>query len=91
MPGAPTNLNYDLLKYKYCFRLIKSDFREPLNIGSDEMVSINEMAEIILSFENEKLPIHPIPGPEGVRGRNSDDTLINEELGWAPTMKQKAQ
>ncbi|KAK9179712.1 hypothetical protein WN943_028916 [Citrus x changshan-huyou] len=70
-------------------RLIKSDFREPLNIGSDEMVSINEMAEIILSFENEKLPIHPIPGPEGVRGRNSDDTLINEELGWAPTMKQK--
>ncbi|KAH9764726.1 GDP-mannose 3,5-epimerase 1 [Citrus sinensis] len=46
-------------------RLIKSDFREPLNIGSDEMVSINEMAEIILSFENEKLPIHPIPGPEG--------------------------
>lgn len=91
MPGAPTNLNYDLLKYKNCFRLIKSDFREPLNIGSDEMVSINEMAEMILSFENEKIPIHPIPGPESVRGRNSDDTLINEKLGWAPTMKQKAQ
>ena len=71
------------------FRLTKSDFREPLNIGSDEMISMNEMAEIILSFENKKLPIHHIPGPEGVRGRNSDNTLIKEKLGWAPTMKLK--
>lgn len=72
-----------------CFRLTKSDFREPVNIGSDEMVSMNEMAEIVLSFENKKLPIHHIPGPEGVRGRNSDNTLIKEKLGWAPTMKLK--
>lgn len=79
------------LSIKIVLDLIKSDFREPLNIGSDEMVSINEMAKIILSFENEKIPIHPIPGPESVRGRNSDDTLINEKLGWAPTMKKKAQ
>ncbi|KAL9250380.1 GDP-mannose 3,5-epimerase-like protein [Drosera capensis] len=70
-------------------RLTKSDFREPVNIGSDEMVSMNEMAEIVLSFENKKLPIHHIPGPEGVRGRNSDNTLIKEKLGWAPTMKLK--
>ncbi|KAM1301555.1 hypothetical protein ACFX2H_012572 [Malus domestica] len=59
-------------------RLTKSDFREPVNIGSDEMVSMNEMAEIILSFEDKKLPIHHIPGPEGVQGRNSDNTLIKE-------------
>ncbi|KAG6750641.1 hypothetical protein POTOM_045149 [Populus tomentosa] len=70
-------------------RLTKSDFREPVNIGSDEMVSMNEMAEIVLSFENKNLPIHHIPGPEGVRGRNSDNTLIKEKLGWAPTMKLK--
>ena len=71
------------------FRLTKSDFREPVNIGSDEMVSMNEMAEIVLSFENKNLPIHHIPGPEGVRGRNSDNTLIKEKLGWAPTMRLK--
>ncbi|KAL2559154.1 GDP-mannose 3 [Forsythia ovata] len=45
--------------------LTKSDFREPVNIGSDEMVSMNEMAEIVMSFEDKKLPIHHIPGPEG--------------------------
>lgn len=71
------------------FRLTKSDFREPVNIGSDEMVSMNEMAEIVLSFEDMKLPIHHIPGPEGVRGRNSDNNLIKEKLGWAPTMRLK--
>lgn len=70
-------------------RLTKSDFHEPVNIGSDEMVSMNEMAEIVLSFENKQLPIHHIPGPEGVRGRNSDNTLIKEKLGWAPTMRLK--
>lgn len=70
-------------------RLTKSDFRDPVNIGSDEMVSMNEMAEIVLSFDDKKLPIHHIPGPEGVRGRNSDNTLIKEKLGWAPSMKLK--
>ncbi|KAG5133107.1 hypothetical protein JHK82_024295 [Glycine max] len=71
------------------FRLTKSNFREPVNIGSDEMVSMNEMAEIILGFENKNIPIHHIPGLEGVRGRNSDNTLIKEKLGWAPTMRLK--
>lgn len=77
------------VKLIFCCRLTKSDFREPVNIGSDEMVSMNEMAEIVLSFDNKNLPIHHIPGPEGVRGRNSDNTLIKEKLGWAPTMKLK--
>ncbi|CAM6097523.1 unnamed protein product [Calypogeia fissa] len=70
-------------------RLTKSDYSEPVNLGSDEMVSMNEMAEIVLSFEGKKLPIKHIPGPEGVRGRNSDNTLIKEKLGWAPSMKLK--
>ena len=55
------------------------------------MVSMNEMAEIVLSFDNKNLPIHHIPGPEGVRGRNSDNTLIKEKLGWAPSMKLKVR
>ncbi|KAG5022675.1 hypothetical protein JHK85_019017 [Glycine max] len=71
------------------FRLTKSNFREPINIGSDEMVSMNEMAEIIIGFENKNIPIHHIPGLEGVRGRNLDNTMIKEKLGWAPTMRLK--
>ena len=66
------------------YSMTKSDFSEPLNLGSDEMVSMNEMAEMILGFSDKKLPIKHIPGPEGVRGRNSDNTLIKEKLGWAP-------
>lgn len=62
-----------------------SDFKKPLNIGSDEMVSMNLMAEMALEFKGGSLPIRHIPGPEGVRGRNSDNTLIKEVLGWAPT------
>ncbi|KAJ6757342.1 GDP-MANNOSE 3'5'-EPIMERASE [Salix koriyanagi] len=56
------------------------DFRDPGNIGSDEMVSMNGMAEIALSFDNKNLPIHHIPDPEGVQGRNSDNTLIKEQI-----------
>ena len=86
--GSTIQTFVDLILTMYC-RLTKSDFTEPVNIGSDEMVSMNEMAEIVLSFENKSLPIHHIPGPEGVRGRNSDNTLIKEKLGWAPSMKLK--
>jgi len=67
-------------------RLMKSDYNKPLNIGSDEVVSMNHMAELALSFENKKVPIRHIPGPEGVRGRNSDNTLIKQVLGWAPSI-----
>jgi GDP-D-mannose 3', 5'-epimerase len=67
-------------------RLTKSDYTEPLNLGSDEMVSMNQMMELALSFEGKKLPIKHIPGPEGVRGRNSNNDLIKEKLGWAPSI-----
>jgi len=65
-------------------RYMKSEHEEPINIGSDQMVSMNEMAEMIMSFEGKTLPIKHIPGPEGVRGRNSDNAKIAEVLGWAP-------
>mmetsp|Transcript_8495 Transcript_8495/g.14354 ORF Transcript_8495/g.14354 Transcript_8495/m.14354 type:complete len:370 (+) Transcript_8495:45-1154(+) len=66
-------------------RLMVSDYKKPLNIGSDEMVSMNEMAEIVLGISGKNIPVKHIPGPEGVRGRNSDNTLIKQVLGWAPS------
>jgi len=70
-------------------RLMRSDVSQPLNIGSEEMISMNDMAKLIMSFENKDLSIRHIPGPEGVRGRNSDNTLIREKLGWAPGISLK--
>jgi GDP-D-mannose 3',5'-epimerase len=68
-------------------RLTKSDFAEPVNIGSDEMISMNDMQAMTLKFAGKDLPIKHIPGPEGVRGRNSNNELIKEKLGWAPSVK----
>lgn len=65
-------------------RLMKSDFIGPVNIGSEEMVTINQLAEIIMDIAGKKLSINHIPGPLGVRGRNSDNRLIKEKLGWEP-------
>eukprot|EP00310_Coccolithus_braarudii_P022535 CAMPEP_0183336578 /NCGR_PEP_ID=MMETSP0164_2-20130417/4510_1 /TAXON_ID=221442 /ORGANISM="Coccolithus pelagicus ssp braarudi, Strain PLY182g" /LENGTH=369 /DNA_ID=CAMNT_0025506123 /DNA_START=52 /DNA_END=1161 /DNA_ORIENTATION=- len=70
-------------------RLMVSDYKKPLNIGSDEQVSMNQMAEMVMEIGNKKLPIRHIPGPEGVRGRNSDNTLIKQVLGWAPQTSLK--
>jgi hypothetical protein len=72
------SLELNILESTFVFRLTKSDFRKPENIGSYEMLTMNEMAETILSLENKKLPIHHITGPEGVRARNSD-TVIKEK------------
>jgi len=66
-------------------RLIDSDFIGPVNIGSEEMVSINQLAKIIMEIAGKNLTIKHIPGPLGVRGRNSDNRLIQEKLGWAPS------
>ena len=65
-------------------RLMNSDFTDPVNIGSDEMVTINHLVQIVMDVSGKKLSIKHIPGPLGVRGRNSDNTLIKEKLGWAP-------
>ena len=66
-------------------RLMQSDFAGPVNIGSEEMVTINQLAEMAMSIAGKKLSIRHIEGPLGVRGRNSDNRLIRERLGWAPS------
>ena len=63
-------------------RLMNSDFSGPVNIGSEEMVSINQLAQMIIEISGKDLSIKNIAGPEGVRGRNSDNRLIREKLGW---------
>ena len=66
-------------------RLMKSDFTGPVNIGSEEMVTINRLAEMVAEIAGKKLSVRHIPGPLGVRGRNSDNHLIRAKLGWAPS------
>ncbi len=63
-------------------RLMESDFIGPVNIGSEEMVTINRLVEIVCSIEGKTPRVIHIDGPTGVRGRNSDNTLIREQLGW---------
>ncbi|HEX2152012.1 MAG TPA: NAD-dependent epimerase/dehydratase family protein [Stellaceae bacterium] len=66
--------------------LMQSDFAEPLNIGSDEMVSINQLVDIVEAIAGVKLARrYDLDAPKGVRGRNSDNTLVSRVLGWAPT------
>jgi GDP-D-mannose 3', 5'-epimerase len=67
-------------------RLTRSLFEGPVNIGSDEMVSINDLAARIIEIAGKRLAIEHIPGPLGVRGRNSHNELIHEMLGWRPAM-----
>ena len=66
-------------------RLMESDFEGPVNIGSEEMVTINQLAEMAMSIAGKKLSIRHIAGPLGVRGRNSDNHLIRQRLGWEPS------
>jgi GDP-D-mannose 3',5'-epimerase len=66
-------------------RLMESDFIGPVNIGSEEMVSINEFVDMIADVSGKTIHKKHITGPEGVRGRNSDNALIHEKLGWKPT------
>lgn len=65
-------------------RLMDSDFTGPINIGSEEMVSINQLAKMVMEIAGKKLTIKHISGPLGVRGRNSDNRLIKQKLGWVP-------
>lgn len=66
-------------------RLARSNWTGPVNIGSDEMVSINKLAEMIIGISGKKISIRNIDGPLGVRGRNSDNRLIENKLGWRPS------
>ena len=66
---------------------MESNFIGPINIGSEEMVSINKLVEIVSKVAEKKLKIKHIDGPLGVRGRNSDNELIRTELNWDYKMK----
>ena len=66
-------------------RLMESDFLGPVNIGSDEMISINDLAKMAMDIAGKRLEIQHIDGPLGVRGRNSDNRLIEQKLGWRPS------
>ena len=66
-------------------RLMKSDFIGPVNIGSDEMVTINKLVDIVAEVADKKINKKHIKGPLGVRGRNSDNRLIKLKLNWSPT------
>jgi nucleoside-diphosphate-sugar epimerase len=72
-------------------RLMNSDFQGPVNIGSEEMVTINEMVEIVARISNKKISRrHKMDAPTGVRGRNSDNTLIRNKLGWDYSLSLEA-
>ena len=66
-------------------RLTRSDFAGPVNIGSEEMVTINQLARMVIDISGKNVAIRNVPGPLGVRGRNSDNRLIGEKLGWTPS------
>lgn len=71
-------------------RLMRSEFTGPVNIGSDEMISINDLARMVVAISGKQIGIRNLPGPEGVRGRNSDNRLIRAALGWAPEAPLRA-
>ena len=66
------------------YRLMRSDFHEPLNLGQDRMLSINQLADIIAEISGISITKNHVDGPQGVRGRNSDNTKLREVLGWEP-------
>ena len=70
-------------------RLMNGDFLGPVNLGSEEMVTINQLVDIACDVEGKILKKKHIPGPTGVRGRNSDNRLIAEKLGWEPNYPLK--
>ena len=63
---------------------MRSDYADPLNLGQDRMVTIDQLAELIADIAGIAININHIPGPEGVRGRNSDNTRLKQVLGWEP-------
>lgn len=68
-------------------RLMNSNYKKPINIGSDELVTINMLAKMAIDISGKNLTIKNIPGNVGVMGRNSDNNLISKEIGWRPTKK----
>ncbi|MEK6234462.1 MAG: GDP-mannose 4,6-dehydratase, partial [Planctomycetales bacterium] len=65
-------------------KLMDSDFPEPLNLGQDVLISINGLADLVADVAGVNIKKKHIPGPQGVRGRNSDNSKLREVLGWEP-------
>jgi nucleoside-diphosphate-sugar epimerase len=86
---GPGNQTRSFLYIEECIegihRLMKSDYDKPLNLGSERMISINDLATLIATLAEKNIKIKNVAGPVGVMGRNSDNTLIKETIGWAPT------
>jgi nucleoside-diphosphate-sugar epimerase len=68
------------------YKLMRSDYRQPLNLGQDRMVTINELVDIVCDIAGVRLRKRHVDGPQGVRGRNSDNTRLREVLGWEPAI-----
>ncbi|MCW9042616.1 MAG: NAD-dependent epimerase/dehydratase family protein [Pseudopelagicola sp.] len=66
-------------------RLMASEFEGPVNIGSEEMIALNDLARMVIAYSGKSLSLRHVSGPVGVRGRTSDNTLIRARLGWAPS------
>lgn len=72
------------------YKLMQSDFHRPINLGQDRMVSINQLADIIAAIAGIRVRKRHVPGPMGVRGRNSDNSLLKQTLGWTPEISLEA-
>ena len=67
------------------YRLMRSDYREPLNLGQDRMITVNELVDMVAAAAGKEVRRrHNLAAPQGVRGRNSDNTRLREVLGWEP-------
>ena len=73
------------------YRLMRSEYREPLNLGTEEVVSINELAQLVIDISGKRrLSVRHVPGPQGVRGRNSDNRRLRRVLRWEPSIALRA-
>jgi nucleoside-diphosphate-sugar epimerase len=66
------------------YKLMQSDYQEPLNLGQDRLVTINQLVDIVASIAGIWVVKKHVPGPQGVRGRNSDNTRLRKVLNWEP-------
>ena len=66
------------------YKLMRSDYHEPLNLGQDRMVTINQLADMVAEIAGIRISKKHVDGPQGVRGRNSDNTRLRQVLGWEP-------
>jgi GDP-D-mannose 3', 5'-epimerase len=66
------------------YKLMRSEYAEPLNLGQDRLVTINQLADMVAAIAGVRMVKKHVPGPQGVRGRNSDNTRLRQVLGWEP-------